>query len=217
MKLLCITVLILAVLVSACDERFERRMPNDVQPKPGATIDAALLVQLDLLQVAPANTTVKYDRKQWRHWTDDDKDCLNTRHEVLESESLVPVTYTSSKCAVASGRWLGQFTGKIYESSRSLDVDHMVPLANAHRSGGWAWDSEKKETYANDMSTEEHLISVSSSANRTKSDRGPDLWKPKNVGYHCQYAEDWISVKKTWDLTITSLEKTALQEMLSMC
>jgi hypothetical protein len=215
-KLLCITVLILAVLVSACDERFERRMPNDVQPKPGATIDAALLVQLDLLQVAPANTTVKYDRKQWRHWTI--SDCRSTRDRVLIEESIAVVEFQSAKeCKPKAGVWYDPYTGATVNKASGLDVDHMIPLANAHRSGGWAWDSEKKETYANDMSTEEHLISVSSSANRTKSDRGPDLWKPKNVGYHCQYAKDWIAIKGRWELTITSLEKTALQEMLSMC
>jgi hypothetical protein len=212
---LCIAVLVLALLVSACDERFERRLPY--QLGSSSTETTVHTVNLELLEVAgPDPSAPDYNRKDWKHWSV--FQCRSTRDRVLIEEALGQVTFKSQKnCKVKDSIWYDPFTGATVNKASQLDVDHMVPLANAHRSGGWAWDSEKKEAYANDMSTEEHLISVSSSANRQKSDKGPDAWRPKNLGYHCQYAEDWISVKKTWDLTITSLEKTALQEMLSMC
>ena len=46
-----------------------------------------------------------YDRGHWGGWRDADRDCLNTRHEVLEEESLVPVTFSADGCKVISGRW----------------------------------------------------------------------------------------------------------------
>ena len=73
--------------------------------------------------------------------------------------------------------------------ARDLDVDHMVPLSNAHRSGAWAWDDARRRAYANDLSYANHLIAVTNSVNRAKSDQGPERWKPPDESYWCQSAE----------------------------
>ena len=93
----------------------------------------------------------------------------------------------------------------------------MVPLANAHNSGAWAWTQQEKEDYANDVSFEHHLIAVTASANRSKGARGPEEWQPPDADYHCQYAVNWITVKATWTLTATADEWTALERMLDTC
>ena len=90
----------------------------------------------------------------------------------------------------------------------------MVPLANAHRSGGYAWDRERKRQYANYLAYPGHLIAVSRSANRSKGSKGPDEWRPPNQDYWCQYALDWATIKREWDLTATQSEADALSEML---
>ena len=96
------------------------------------------------ISVAPIPTDiVEYSRSHWKHWTDEDGDCQDARQEVLISESLVEVTFESErKCRVAMGRWYGAFTGINVEAPGDLDIDHLVPLKNAHDSGGWAWSSD---------------------------------------------------------------------------
>ena len=98
-----------------------------------------------------------------------------------------------------------------------MDIDHLVPLANAHGSGAWDWPAERKKLYANYLDQPEHLIAVTARANRSKSAKGPDQWKPEERTYWCQYAIDWITIKGTWDLTVTEEEHAALCQMLDTC
>ena len=93
----------------------------------------------------------------------------------------------------------------------------MVPLKNAHISGAYKFDKNQKEEFANRLLEPDHLIAVSSSANRSKGARGPDEWKPDNKDYWCEYAYDWIRVKYLWNLTVTSAEWDALFEMIQTC
>ena len=169
--------------------------------------------------VAPVPGAIpRYDRGEWRHWTDEDGDCQDARQEALVAESVSPVFYTSSdQCRVASGAWVGPYTGEQFTDPARLDVDHMVPLGNAHQSGGWAWSPEQKRRYANDLSYDNHLIAVQASANRAKGSRSPADWKPPDRGYWCQYAMDWIAIKNTWQLTAVEPEAEALGEMLGAC
>ena len=81
---------------------------------------------------------------------DIDGDCQNTRHEVLIAESVIPVVLDERGCKVISGQWHDPFTGNTYTDPSDLDIDHMVPLKEAHVSGGYAWSSARREQYAND-------------------------------------------------------------------
>jgi hypothetical protein len=163
-----------------------------------------------------------YDRDDWGRWSDDDGDCLNTRHEVLMAEATASPFLRDDGCLVTGGRWLAAFTGTVVEDPRSLDVDHFVPLANAHRSGGWAWDRDTKRRYSNDMSDPRHLIAVTASANRSKGDSGPEDWTPREYAgpdamTDCVYADTWLDIKVRWVLSVTSAELVALTRMLATC
>ena len=145
-------------------------------PPPTPTAPTTTLV----IAVAPIPANIpEYDRGDWKHWVDEDGDCQDARQEVLVAESLVSVTFeTDRQCRVETGRWFGAFTGVYVEDPGDLDIDHLVPLKNAHLSGGWAWSPEMKEEYANYLEEGNHLIALSSRHNRSKGARGPKEWAP---------------------------------------
>lgn len=200
-------VLGLTLLVAGCGRSSALTAPTG----PGAS--APPLRIADVPASLPA-----YARDEWRHWIDADGDCQDTRAEVLIEESALPVLFRDSRnCTVGSGHWLDPYTLISVTLATNLDVDHLVPLANAHRSGGWRWSSAQKQLFANDLSYRDHLIAVTASANRSKSDQGPESWRPTNTTYWCGYATAWVRVKQTWDLTATLAEWTALESMLATC
>ena len=172
-----------------------------------------------LLRIAEVSPDLpSYERDDWKHWVDEDRDCQNTRHEVLIDESLAKVAFkTDRKCQVAMGEWFDPYTGETVTDATRLDIDHMIPLKNAHNSGGWAWDKSRKAAFANEMSYADHLVAVTASANRKKGAKGPEAWKPTNKGYWCDYAVDWVRIKTDWDLSATKAEWGALEEMLETC
>lgn len=173
---------------------------------------------LEGLVVSNSSAPVSYDRDDWGSgWSDADGDCMNARHEVLKTESVDQTQVSSSGCTVTGGRWYGAFTGTWVTNPSSLDIDHFVPLANAHASGGWAWSAATKRNYYNDLSDSKHLIAVTASANRSKGARGPESWKPTNTSYWCVYAHSWATIKTRWDLTVTTSELAALTSMLNTC
>jgi hypothetical protein len=161
----------------------------------------------------PLTEIPAYNRAEWQHWIDADGDCQDTRQEVLIEESLVAPTLDARGCRVVSGMWRDEYTGAVFTDPSDLDIDHRVPLAAAHRSGGWAWDPARKRAYANDLRDPAHLVAVSGSANRSKSDRGPDAWRPPLRDSWWHYANAWRAIKQRWTLSVSPQEETALREM----
>lgn len=156
-----------------------------------------------------------YDRSSYGVWIDEDGDCLNTRHEVLAEESLIPPTIID--CKVVAGLWYGLFTGKTFTDPKKLDVDHVVPLKEAEVSGANFWSIEKKHRYANDLSNPGHLLAVSAGANRSKGSRDVAKWLPSNVSFHCAYVKMWVEIKKRWGLFMDRDERTAVEAILILC
>ena len=191
------------------------------QPASRPSADATPPAGAVVLRIAVAPIPARlpdYDRGHWSHWRDADGDCQHARHEVLIAESVGPAEFaTADNCRVVSGRWNAPYTGRMVTDAAELDIDHMVPLANAHRSGGWAWSRERKSEYANFLDYENHLIAVTRAANRAKGADGPETWRPPRQSYWCAYAIDWVTIKNAWELTATEAEYAALQEMLATC
>jgi len=157
-----------------------------------------LIFTSTVLNASPACPA--YDRKLWKHWIDEDKDCQNTRHEVLIEESLTPVTFKTDKgCRVVSGSWLGAYSGDVFTDASKLDIDHLVPLKETHQSGGFSWDAARRRDYANDLSDPNTLIAVDRGLNRQKGAGDPAEWLPPNQAYLVEYAEAWVAVNGSGD------------------
>tara|TARA_R110002126_G_scaffold5453_29_gene28902 strand:+ start:1649 stop:2284 length:636 start_codon:yes stop_codon:yes gene_type:complete len=170
--------------------------------------------------IAAETQSDSYKRSLYRHWIDEDSDKLDTRQQVLETESLIDVTIitkANGRRVVTDGLWAGPYTGFVTTTPGDLDVDHLVPLKEAHESGAWAWDADKRRSYANDLSNPAHLIAVKAGANRSKGFKDPAEWMPPNRAYWCQYLLNWVDVKRRWVLTMDQLEADAVKHGFRVC
>ena len=155
-----------------------------------------------------------YKRSAFKHWIDVDKNGCNTRAEVLIEEAIVKPKI-GPKCKLTGGKWLSAFDGKTITNASHLDVDHMVPLAEAWRSGAWKWTAAQRQAFANDLENSEALIAVSASTNRSKGDKDPSLWMPAKE--QCVYTQNWISIKVKYSLTADPQEVEKLNSLVSTC
>ncbi|WP_200338623.1 HNH endonuclease family protein [Rhodovibrio sodomensis] len=159
----------------------------------------------------------EYDRALYSHWSDADRDCQDARQEVLISESRRPVQLSADGCDVVSGLWIDPYTGARLTDPSDLHVDHIVPLAEAHRSGAHRWSHAKRKAYANDLEDPRSLIAVSAGANMSKGADDPAHWLPENRSYRCTYVREWVAVKRRWDLSMDPAERRAADQVLTTC
>ena len=155
-----------------------------------------------------------YSRSLFRHWIDADKNGCNTRYEVLIAEATTKPK-VGAKCFLSGGKWKSPYDAKVFTNPTGLDIDHMVPLAEAWRSGAWAWTAAQRMAYANDLDASETLVAVTASLNRSKGDKDVAHWLPPKS--QCKYIANWISVKSRFDLTVDQLEADFLNTKIGEC
>ncbi|WP_282693316.1 HNH endonuclease family protein [Streptomyces sp. CC208A] len=186
---------------------------TDAGTLPGVPTAEQARTQLAGLKVAPRGSMSGYDRDKFPHWASQGESC-NTRETVLHRDGAD--VRQDDECRAVSGTWVSVYDGKTLKSAAGLDIDHMVPLANAWRSGANTWTQEKRKEFANDL-THPQLLAVSAASNRSKGDQGPDAWQPPSQAYWCTYGRAWTSVKATYGLSVTTAEKDMLGRMLDTC
>ncbi|MFE9813303.1 HNH endonuclease family protein [Streptomyces sp. NPDC005227] len=188
---------------------------KEVAPPSGS--DVPLAVALSWVEEAPQGPRSGYSREQFKHWNRglDPADGCDTRKEVLLAEA-VDAPEVGPRCALSGGRWWSQYDQVWVTSASSLDVDHMVPLAEAWDSGAAAWTAARREAYANDQGAPNSLIAVSGSSNRSKADKDPAGWLPVPAD-RCTYVVDWVADKLRWQLTADAAEWAALARLAGAC
>lgn len=168
---------------------FQKSMPfNSAPPFPkslvyttklilltqGIPTTAAAKTQLAALTVAVQGTQDGYDRDLFPTWITISGTC-NTRETVLKRDGTNVVVSTA--CAATSGSWYSPYDGATWTAASDVDIDHMVPLSNAWKSGAAAWTTAQRQAFANDL-TNPQLWAVTDNVNQSKSDSGPEDWKP---------------------------------------
>ncbi|WP_329182336.1 HNH endonuclease family protein (plasmid) [Streptomyces decoyicus] len=197
---------------------------QDAKPSPapsasspdGKSNGALRLVDaIDRLKVA-RESRAGYERDKFRLWTDADHDGCDTRKEVLLAEAVKKPRQGKS-CKLTGGSWRSYYDDKTVADARKLDIDHVVPLAEAWDSGASKWTAQRREQYANDLGAERSLVAVSLGPNRTKGDKDPAEWMPPAKDATCIYATDWIAAKLRWKLTADGAEVKALRAVAAGC
>lgn len=200
--------------------------PPSAQPSAGQSSLPAL-AQLDELRVLPRpHGTQGYQRSAFGSaWRDTDGNGCNQRDDVLLRDA-VPGTTTvapQGRCDhdVLAGTFIDPYSGRTHvlddlknlSQAQAVQIDHVVPLAEAWVSGASSWPQERRSTFANDLDV---LLAVDGATNASKGASDPAAWRPRR-SHQCDYAQRWIRLKHRYDLAADPSEVRALREMLGSC
>ncbi|MFJ2574710.1 HNH endonuclease family protein [Streptomyces halstedii] len=191
--------------------------PAAAETKAAAPTVLPIGVAVSALPTADESRT-GYARTAFKHWTagDNPTDGCNTRQEVLISEAVV-APEIGPRCSLTGGTWFSYYDEVEVNGASGLDIDHMVPLAEAWDSGASAWTAARREAYANDQGQASSLVAVTARTNRSKSDQDPAEWLPPASGALCRYGAEWTATKLRWGLTVDALEKDRLLDIAAGC
>lgn len=204
----CVAVLTLLVIpISAA-------LPASAEPRKRSHAEASARRMLTQLKVARPLSARGYSRKRFQPLWARHKGACSVRETVLARDGRK--VRRNAACHPVKGRWYSPYDGKWLKSEKYVDVDHVVPLSYAWRSGAKRWSQAKRRAFANDL-TRPELLTVSHSANIAKGGQGPQSWRPPRRAYWCRYATSWITVKRHYRLFVTRNERAALLNMLRTC
>lgn len=179
---------------------------------PNATLVAAEVLQT--IRVERENPR-GYSRSLFKHWLDVDADGCDAREQVLKRDAIGFAQVDPFRCTVVEADWLSPYDGKKTSDRTEVDIDHVVALKEAWDSGAFAWTEAQRTAFANDTTDPRTLLAVSSSSNRSKSDKDPSNWLPPLRGYWCTYVSNWVSIKARWNLSMDESEWGRLNNLLT--
>jgi hypothetical protein len=173
---------------------------------------SALTARISQLAIGPERSSSGYSRSQFGEgWADADGDGCRTRCEVLERDRRATLP------GLAGGGWLSAYDGYTTDDPTELDIDHVVALDEAWRSGASAWTRQRRVAFANNLDDPVALTAVTAASNRSKGAKDPARWQPSNRDDWCGYVSAWVGVKLAWGLGADPAEERALTNMSRGC
>ena len=188
---------------------------------PGGPVAASgtALALLAAIPVRSTDTSSGYSRDQFGPaWEDMDHNGCDTRNDIL-ARDLVDERVDGS-CKVLSGVLVSAYTGATISfvrgtgTSTAVQIDHVVALSDAWRSGASGLTASQRETLANDPL---NLQAIEGPLNASKSDDDASEWLPPLASYRCIYVARQVSVKYLYGLSVTSAEQSAIASVLAGC
>ena len=175
-----------ALLLAGCAAAESSSQTTDVHrhrspsasPPPRAERARAELDRL-VVQARPRGTE-GYRRDAFgSDWVDTDGNGCNQRDDVLLRDAVRGTTRVQTQGAcdhdVVAGTWHDPYTGrtltftdlKDLRQAEAIQIDHVVPLAEAWVSGARRWSRTRREAFANDLG---ELLAVDGPTNMSKGD-----------------------------------------------
>lgn len=154
-------------------------------------------------------------------WFDIDRNGCDTRNDVL-SRDLRDIQYKprTGNCKVLRGVLDDWYSGVTVDfrsgvnTSKLVQIDHLVPLAWAWRHGASEWSDAKRLRFANDPL---NLVATTEEQNQAKGDKGPSAWLPSADGAVCRYAYSFVRVLYDYQLGIDIRNRAMLRGVFAEC
>lgn len=155
-------------------------------------------------------------------WRDFPNKKCTVRKAVLIDQGK-SVKYTDS-CKITAGTFTdaygergknGKITYKKSSKGKDFDIDHVVALSLAWRSGMSRADDTLRNMVANDKA---NLVVSDPSLNRSKGDQSIDTWfPPKGSVGHCDYVDRYAYTKAKYNMVVTQDEYDTLSTLVNTC
>ncbi|GAA4198030.1 DUF1524 domain-containing protein [Microbacterium oryzae] len=187
----------------------------------GVAVDDATAAEvLATLPVKGSAPGTGYDRVGdfGESWLDVDGNGCGTRDDILRRDLADAVT--DDGCVVRAGELDDPYTGRTIAFERGVDtshlvqIDHVVALKDAWRTGAQRLSAERRVALANDPL---NLLAVDGSTNAQKGAGNAATWLPPHKAFRCAYVARQISVKAAYGLWVVPAEKDAMARVLDAC
>jgi hypothetical protein len=212
---------VLALLAAGCGSQGSSSSTARSTSTASVRVSARIATgELSRLSVKPLAPMVGYSRDQFGPaWADVDHNHCDTRDDILRRDLTQIVLKPGSTCVVARGILRDPYTGKSISflrgpNSSVVQIDHLVALGDAWRTGAAGWSAALREQDANDPVV---LLAVDGPQNEAKGDADASQWLPSNRSYDCTYVVKQIAVKTKYHLWLTQTERDAMKDVLAGC
>ncbi|WP_324605315.1 HNH endonuclease family protein [Streptomyces sp. NRRL S-237] len=160
-----------------------------------------------------------YQRTSFRHWNAGRHPGRRLQHPPGDPLAEAVVYPESGPgCTLTGGVWWSYYDEREVTPAGALDIDHMVPLAEAWDSGASSWTAQRHEAYANDQGRSASLVAVTARSNRSKADQDdPVEWLPPSPDALCRYGAEWTATKLRWGLAVDEAEQDRLLDIAAGC
>jgi hypothetical protein len=230
--LIVAAVTVLVVLARDWIDRSSGPSPSSTAVTSSAPAAAVRAPRFDAARAQLAALSIKsWDRaqdfKRYRFgqaWSDDvnvefGHNGCNTRDDILRRD-LANLVVRPGTCFAQSGTLHDPYTGTTIDfvrgpaTSDSVEIDHVVSLADAWYKGARLWDEQRRLDFANDPI---NLLAVSPKANFDKAFRDAASWLPPNEAFRCDFVARQVNVKTVYGLWVSAKEKQAMADVLAGC